>query len=313
MLCYAASSVAFSLSGGVSAGFATGRSLAGATWPVMSMPEEFRSTAAERQPAALYDGVADEERTREQAEPVYSQQDSTRDHSEPVADRQPLRPQNGMVDTPRNVMKNFDATGEVLETFDANKVMETIRDAGVAGIISYGVVQLGFFGAAIPAGLFGYYKLTGHWPDLSNAEDQAQLTAEALTFLGFSRLLIPARIALALALTQGVQTNILDNLKPKASANPASTSLECNYCYGSGQLTCGHCLSTGMVSVITQSGAPAQQPCGNCGTTGKVICINCQGTGISVPEDDMFKLGDAQMTGFTEKEMISLLGGEDRK
>ena len=151
MLCYAASSVAFSLSGGVSAGFATGRSLAGATWPVMSMPEEFRSTAAERQPAALYDGVADEERTREQAEPVYSQQDSTRDHSEPVADRQPLRPQNGMVDTPRNVMKNFDATGEVLETFDANKVMETIRDAGVAGIISYGVVQLGFFGAAIPA------------------------------------------------------------------------------------------------------------------------------------------------------------------
>ena len=110
-------------------------------------------------------------------------------------------------------MKNFEATGEVMESFDAKKVMETIREAGVAGLVSYGVVQLGFFGLAIPAGLYGYYQLTGHWPDLSNAEDQAQLTGEALAFLGFSRLLIPLRIALALGLTQGVQTNIIDRFQ----------------------------------------------------------------------------------------------------
>ena len=102
------------------------------------------------------------------------------------------------------------------QTMDERKALvQKIKDAGLAGIVSYGLVQLAFFGAAVPIGLFGYYQATGHWPDLSNAEDQGQVAAEVFAFLSLSRLLIPLRIALALGMAQGVQTKILDRFRNK--------------------------------------------------------------------------------------------------
>ena len=101
------------------------------------------------------------------------------------------------------------------ETNQYKLLLQKVKDAGVAGIISYGVVQLAFFGASIPIGIFAYYKVAGHWPDLSNAEDQAQLAAEAFAFLNLARLAIPLRIALALSMTQGVQTNIVNRFQKK--------------------------------------------------------------------------------------------------
>ena len=92
----------------------------------------------------------------------------------------------------------------------------------MAGIISYGIVQLAFFGASIPVCIFAYNQVTGHWPDLSNPEDQAQLAAEAFAFLNLARLAIPLRIALALAMSQKVQTGILDRFR-KGSAPGSST------------------------------------------------------------------------------------------
>ena len=65
---------------------------------------------------------------------------------------------------------------QLLEKLTA-ELLQKVKDAGVAGIISYGVVQLAFFGASIPVGIYAYHSATGHWPDLSNAEDQAQLRA----------------------------------------------------------------------------------------------------------------------------------------
>ena len=47
-----------------------------------------------------------------------------------------------------------------------------IKDAGVAGIINYEVVQIAFWGTSIPFCIFAHYQVTGHWPDLSNAEDR---------------------------------------------------------------------------------------------------------------------------------------------
>lgn len=210
---------------------------------------------------------------------------------------------------------------------DAKQVLQKIKGAGMAGIISYGVVQLAFFGAAIPAGIFAYYNIAGHWPDYSNSEDQAQLAAEAFAFLGASRLLIPLRIAFALAMTKGVQTNIIDRFqKPtfgaaEAAAATSGTSpvpgaspgaLACSYCSdsraGVGKLTCGHCLSTGVVSFLDEQGRRTSQTCQNCDGSGSVVCINCQGSGVSIPEDFVSLLGDAQ-EGFTEEAYIDLLDG----
>ena len=98
---------------------------------------------------------------------------------------------------------------------DGKKLLQKIKDAGIAGIISYGVVQIGFWGASIPICIFGYYKVTGHWPDLSNVDDQKQLGAEAFAFLNLARLAIPVRIALALSMTKGVQENVVDRLRKK--------------------------------------------------------------------------------------------------
>ena len=94
--------------------------------------------------------------------------------------------------------------------FTPQDIAYDLQMAGVAGIISYGVVQIAFWGASIPFCIFAYYQVTGHWPDLSNAEDQAKLSAEAFAFLNLARLAIPLRIALALSMTQKVQTDIVD-------------------------------------------------------------------------------------------------------
>eukprot|EP00966_Prymnesium_polylepis_P165085 3816979-Prymnesium_polylepis.1 len=151
---------------------------------------------------------------------------------------------------------------EAGKTYDAKKVLQQIKDAGLAGIVSYGLVQLAFFGVSVPVCLFGYFEATGHWPDLSNAEDQAQLAGESFAFLGFSRLLIPLRIGLALASTQWVQANLIAKFQkaPITSDAPSAapsvaipdadgfTTSKCVYCASSGQITCGRCYSSGTLS-----------------------------------------------------------------
>lgn len=82
--------------------------------------------------------------------------------------------------------------------------------------------------------------------------------------------------------------------------------LKCVYCDGSGEIMCGHCLGTGMVSYMDAEGTlRLGEPCENCEGTGTVVCINCQGSGLSVPEDFLQILGD-QEVGFTEQDYIGL-------
>lgn len=38
------------------------------------------------------------------------------------------------------------------------------------------------------------------------------------------------------------------------------------------------------------------EKCGNCETTGSVVCINCQGSGLTVPEDFLQLLGDEEVS-----------------
>ncbi|GAX22050.1 hypothetical protein FisN_6Hh297 [Fistulifera solaris] len=89
-------------------------------------------------------------------------------------------------------------------------MMQQIKDAGKAGIISYALWELGFWFISIPFCLFAYQQATGHWPDLSNPEDTAKLGAEAFAFVNFARFAVPLRIGLALSTTPWIQKNVVD-------------------------------------------------------------------------------------------------------
>lgn len=97
-------------------------------------------------------------------------------------------------------------------------MMQQIKDAGKAGIISYALWELGFWFISIPFCLFAYQQATGHWPDLSNPEDTAKLGAEAFAFVNFARFAVPLRIGLALSTTPWIQKNIVDKFGKEEQA-----------------------------------------------------------------------------------------------
>merc|ERR1712195_449786 len=66
-----------------------------------------------------------------------------------------------------------------------------------------------FWGVSIPVCIFGYYEVTGHWPDYSNQDDLAKLGAEAFAFVNVARFAIPLRIGLALSTTPWVRDNVV--------------------------------------------------------------------------------------------------------
>lgn len=97
-------------------------------------------------------------------------------------------------------------------------LMQKVKDAGVAGIISYMFWELAFWGISIPVCIVGYREVTGHWPDFGNQEDVAQLGAEAFAFVNLARFAVPLRIGLALGTVPWVQSNIIDRAgKPRAA------------------------------------------------------------------------------------------------
>lgn len=96
------------------------------------------------------------------------------------------------------------------EKKDDDNLLQKIKDAGVAGIVSYAVVQLIFWAASIPVVLIGFWGLAGHFPDFSNDEDKAKLGAEAFAYVNIVRVTVPAQIGLALSATPWVQANLVD-------------------------------------------------------------------------------------------------------
>ena len=61
----------------------------------------------------------------------------------------------------------------------------------------------------------GYYKLTGHWPDIANKEDMEKVGAEAFAFVNFARLAVPLRIGLAISTTPWIDENIVQKFMKK--------------------------------------------------------------------------------------------------
>ena len=98
------------------------------------------------------------------------------------------------------------------EENEVKQLLRRVKDAGVAGAVSYAGWELLFWVASVPVCLFAYYGVTGHLPDLSNQEDIAQLGAEAFAFVNVARFAVPLRIGLALGTVPWVQANIIDRL-----------------------------------------------------------------------------------------------------
>lgn len=95
-------------------------------------------------------------------------------------------------------------------TNEAKNLLQKVKDAGVAGVISYAFWELGFWAVSISVCIAAYRQVTGHWPDFSNQEDLKQLGAEAFAFVNVARFAVPIRIGLALSTAPWIQTNIVD-------------------------------------------------------------------------------------------------------
>eukprot|EP00980_Cylindrotheca_fusiformis_P029674 scaffold23685_cov206-Cylindrotheca_fusiformis.AAC.4 len=101
------------------------------------------------------------------------------------------------------------------EMSETDKLLKKVKEAGTAGVISYAAWELAFWAISLPVCIAGYRSVTGHFPDLSNKEDLAQLGAEAFAFVNFARFAVPLRIGLALSTTQWVQANVVDRFMNK--------------------------------------------------------------------------------------------------
>lgn len=127
---------------------------------------------------------------------------------------------NNNIDISNNNNNNInkdDIKNEVQKesTNETKKLMQKVKDAGVAGVISYAFWELGFWAVSVPVCIAAYQQVTGHWPDFSNQEDLKQLGAEAFAFVNLARFAVPLRIGLALSTTPWIQANIVDRFSSK--------------------------------------------------------------------------------------------------
>ena len=111
-----------------------------------------------------------------------------------------------------------------------DKMMQQVKDAGVAGAISLALWELAFWAVSLPVCIFGYREVAGHWPDLTSAEDLQKLGAEAFAFVNFARFAVPLRVGLALSTTPWIEENIVEKfLKNKGEKEEEEpTGLDAN-------------------------------------------------------------------------------------
>jgi hypothetical protein len=60
-----------------------------------------------------------------------------------------------------------ESTTKEKEMTKTQQLMQQVKDAGTAGIISYALWELAFWLVSVPVVLFGYYGVMGHFPDLT--------------------------------------------------------------------------------------------------------------------------------------------------
>ncbi|CBN75994.1 conserved unknown protein [Ectocarpus siliculosus] len=96
---------------------------------------------------------------------------------------------------------------------------EKIKSAGLAGALAYGGTELAFWIISVPLAVVGYHQTTGEWLDLTTLEGKEKLFGLTAGFLTFARLVVPLRIALALALTPAMDKYVVKGLLNKNEAS----------------------------------------------------------------------------------------------
>ena len=111
--------------------------------------------------------------------------------------------------------------GEVAREGEASALsMDRVKSFGVSGTISYVIVELAFWALAFPAALSWYRVAEGTWLDLSDPTDKARLLGAGTVFINGVRLLVPFRLASAIALAPTVD-KALEALRVDAAAKPS--------------------------------------------------------------------------------------------
>lgn len=130
--------------------------------------------------------------------------------------QQQQKPSGGFYPTPSsqmNVEGNMPSKEQKIEsvsTSETKQLMQKVKDAGIAGVISYALWEFGFWTISVPVCIAAYRQVTGHWPDFTNQDDLQKLGAEAFAFVNVARFAVPLRIGLALGTTPWIQKNVVD-------------------------------------------------------------------------------------------------------
>ena len=69
--------------------------------------------------------------------------------------------------------------------------------------------ELAFWAIAFPVATASYYNLNGHWPDFSIGADRTAVLAFIFAGANIARLVVPLRLAAALAITPWTDENIV--------------------------------------------------------------------------------------------------------
>ncbi|GMI61045.1 hypothetical protein ScalyP_jg11341 [Parmales sp. scaly parma] len=104
---------------------------------------------------------------------------------------------------------------EEAEEKEEENLLQKIKSLGPAGILSYMVWELAFWGVGGVGAIALYVILNGHFPDLADKTDDAKLGGEAFAFINLARFAIPIRLGLAISTAPWVDMNII-----KSDLNP---------------------------------------------------------------------------------------------
>ncbi|MAD25627.1 MAG: hypothetical protein CMO44_15820 [Verrucomicrobiales bacterium] len=83
--------------------------------------------------------------------------------------------------------------------------MDRVKSYGVAGTLSYVIIELAFWAIAFPIALSWYRVADGTWLNLSNTSDKAKLLGAGAVFVNTVRLLVPLRLGAAIAIAPKVE------------------------------------------------------------------------------------------------------------
>ena len=92
-------------------------------------------------------------------------------------------------------------------------LIDQIKSAGTAGIVSYAITEGGFWVISIPLAIAAVAATTGALPDFTTNDGKAAVGGYSFAFLTFARTIVPLRIAFALGLTPWVNDNIMSRFK----------------------------------------------------------------------------------------------------